>query len=59
MKNLCSYIKNHINIQKTQNALNIMVTTGQTPMRPTDNRTQTERYADLEKIKINLVLQIN
>ena len=41
------------NIQKTQNALDTLETTGQTPMRPLDNRTQTETYADIEKIKVN------
>ena len=46
------------NLQKTKNALDVMESTGSTPMRPTDNRTQLERYADIEKVKVDLGEQL-
>ena len=42
------------NIQKVQNALDVLESTGQTISAPTDNRTQTEKYSDLAEIKIVL-----
>ena len=42
------------NLQKTKNALDVLETTGSTPTRPTDNKTQLEKYADIQQIKIDL-----
>ena len=42
------------NLQKVKNALDVLESTGQTISTPLDNRTQTEKYADLAEIKIVL-----
>jgi len=46
------------NLQKTKNALDVLESTGQTPSRPTDMRTQLQKYADIEKIKVDLHEQL-
>ena len=46
------------NLQKTKNALDVLESTGQTPSHPTDHRTQLQKYADIEKVKIDLYEQL-
>ena len=47
------------NLQKTENALSLLETTGSVPLRPDDMRTTNERNLDIERQKIDLRTQLS